>query len=344
MPTIITKPGGRFMARARVAGFNPISKVFSNRKDAHRWADAEEQRLRNAKDKDEASDDIGTVTLARLINVYLEDPEVRKLKSFAAVQQRLEWFSDKFGAVKVARFGRKTLNEAKRKMLAAGHGPATVNRYLAVVRSVFSWGQVNDLVMTDRVWPGERLMLSEPPGRIRFLSDGERKALLDAVGNDKVMRAAILISIGTGVREGELLRLTWGDLDLSDTNPTLTVHVSKSGKPRKVAIPLNVVTAIKALGRGTPAAPLLTNSKGRPMIKTLVEYRWLAIRKRAKLEDFRWHDLRHTAASYFAQAGASLLEIGSMLGHASPSMTQRYSHLVSGKAITGADKVNAMLK
>ena len=62
------------------------------------------------------------------------------------------------------------------------------------------------------------------------------------------------------------------------------------------------------------------------------------------LKDMRWHDLRHSCASYMAQSGANLLEIGAQLGHKSPSVTMRYSHLVQGKALPSHAAIDKKLR
>jgi integrase len=87
---------------------------------------------------------------------------------------------------------------------------------------------------------------------------------------------------------------------------------------------------------------VLTN--GAPLKKSLLETRWNKIRDAAQLADFRWHDFRHTCASLLAQNGASLLQIGSVLGHKSTGMTQRYSHLVQGAPVPGHAQLDEKLR
>ena len=82
---------------------------------------------------------------------------------------------------------------------------------------------------------------------------------------------------------------------------------------------------------------------GKPADKFYLSYRWHHVREKVGLKDFRWHDLRHTTASFLAQNGASLPEIGHVLGHSSPSITAKYAHLVAGQPVTGADKLAAKL-
>ena len=178
---------------------------------------------------------------------------------------------------------------------------------------------------------------------MRYLNNAEVARLLKEVEPDTVMRAAIMVSIGCGVRQGELLRLKWEDLNLA--KQSLTVHLSKTGRRRSVHIPANAVEALRALKKLPIVSPVhvFLNHDGKPLKKSLLEMRWRPLRTRAKLLDFRWHDLRHTTASLLAQNGATLLEIGSVLGHSTPAMSQRYAHLVSGAAVTGAAKLNELL-
>lgn len=84
---------------------------------------------------------------------------------------------------------------------------------------------------------------------------------------------------------------------------------------------------------------MFVDGNGEPADKSFLTFDWNKVRTAADLVDFKWHDLRHSCASYLAQAGASLVEIGSVLGHSSPSITAKYAHLVAGRPVTGADKL-----
>jgi integrase len=156
------------------------------------------------------------------------------------------------------------------------------------------------------------------------------------------MYAAIVVSLGCGVRQSELLRLRWSDVDFDKQR--LRVLLTKNNESRGVYLPASAVQALKALKQ----APVLgttpfSTEDGKPLRKAQVESRWRIVRKEAGLHDFRWHDLRHSCASFLAQQGANLLEIGSVLGHKSPSMTKRYSHLVEGAPVTGHTKLDEKL-
>jgi integrase len=158
------------------------------------------------------------------------------------------------------------------------------------------------------------------------------------------MHAAIVVSIATGLRQGELLRLTWKDIDLDKKH--LRVLQSKNGEARVVHIPASAVEALQSLKRAdvVSARDVFLSENGRVLTQNLLEHRWKAIRKTAGLKDFRWHDLRHSCASYLAQNGATLLEIGSVLGHKSASITMRYAHLLAGAPVKGHSELDAKLR
>jgi integrase len=119
------------------------------------------------------------------------------------------------------------------------------------------------------------------------------------------------------------------------------VLISKNKKRRLVHLPVPAIEALKKLRRAAVVGQkiVFTRPNGEPADKSFLTFHWKVVRTAAGLVDFRWHDLRHSCASFLAQNGASLVEIGSVLGHSSPSITAKYSHLVAGRPVTGADKL-----
>jgi integrase len=152
------------------------------------------------------------------------------------------------------------------------------------------------------------------------------------------------VSLATGLRQGELLRLTWKDVDLDGSK--VTVHITKNDDARTVFLPSIAVEALRGLKKAkvVSASIVFLVGAGVPLTKNALEARWKIIRKNSGLQNFRWHDLRHSCASFLAQKGATLLEIGSVLGHRSPSVTQRYAHLVQGSPVTGHAALDALLR
>jgi len=231
--------------------------------------------------------------------------------------------------------------DADGRRLYRDHHPrtgTTLNRYRTTLGAVLTWARHRRL--TPKGWHnpahdvrGER----EGNGRTRFLTPDERDRLL------KVARLSawpklyllILMAITTGARRGELLGLRYRDLDLPDAkdeNGTATLPRTKNGEARVLPLMPAVVAEIKRHGVGVPDA-LLFPGRFRRDQPYSIEEAWRRAMKNARLENFRFHDLRHSCASYLAQSGASLLEIADVLGHKSLAMTKRYSHMtVQSKA------------
>jgi integrase len=205
--------------------------------------------------------------------------------------------------------------------------PATVNRYRQALASVVTWAMHKRL--TPKGWQHPvRAIRSEREanGRVRFLLPEERARLLAAarISAWPKLYLLILLAITTGARRGELLALRYRDLDLAAR--TAAIARTKNGEPRVLPLTDAVITEIKRHGMPHPEA-LLFPGKFRQSQPYAIEEAWRRCLANARVRDFRFHDLRHSCASYLAQHGAGLLEIADVLGHKSLRMTQRYSHL-----------------
>ena len=326
------------LAWVRVKPFKPVSKAFQSLVEARTWAEALEAELRKQRTRGEARKDLTVLTIKGLVVEFLKDPETKSLKYFDDLEALLGWWVNHCGAERVMQFGTVKLREA-RERLGNGRAPGTVNRYLSALRSCWNWGRAAQYIPAEKVWP-TRLFLTEPRERVRFLNDTELKAVLaEAEKHSTWMYAAVIVSLATGLRQGELLRLEWKDVDTE--KKTITVLISKNTKRRIVHLPAPAADALKKLRRDgiVGPKPVFVRPDGTPADKSFLTVHWNKVRTAAGLTDFRWHDLRHSCASFLAQNGASLVEIGSVLGHSSPSITAKYSHLVAGKAVTGADRL-----
>jgi integrase len=327
------------MAWVRIKPFKPASKAFPNKAEALKWATELEAELKKQRSHGGARKDLTALTLARLIKEYLADPETQKLRSYDDVERLLAWWVNHCGADKVLGFGAVKLRES-RDLLRNGREPATVNRHLAALRSAWSWGRAAQFVPGEKVWP-TRLMLTEPRERVRFLDDAELQRVMDAAkAYAPWMHAAVVVSLATGVRQGELLGLEWSCVDFD--KKTIVVDGKntrgRSTKRRIVHLPTPAITALKA-ARVVGPKEVFIGPDGEPVDVWCLQYHWRKVRTAAQIEDFRWHDLRHSCASFLAQNGATLVEIGSVLGHSSPSITAKYAHMVAGRPVTGADKL-----
>ncbi|WP_233863527.1 tyrosine-type recombinase/integrase [Paraburkholderia adhaesiva] len=141
------------------------------------------------------------------------------------------------------------------------------------------------------------------------------------------LRPAVLVSIMTGLRKGELFNLRWSDVDFAHHFITVRDEHAKSGKQRH--IPINaalhdVLVTWKPLAH-PDSEYVFAGETGEPIQD--MKKSFASVLKAARIEDFRWHDMRHTFASWLVQSGVDLNVVRELLGHATLEMTQRYAHL-----------------
>ena len=131
------------------------------------------------------------------------------------------------------------------------------------------------------------------------------------------------MAITTGARRGELLSLRWNNLDID--KQTVYVVTSKNGEPKVLPLTTSVIRELQKFSPNDNS--LIFASEIKPNKPYFFYKQWNRVREEAELIDFRFHDLRHTTASYLAQNGATLIEIAEILGHKDISVTKRYAHL-----------------
>ncbi|MBI1396933.1 MAG: tyrosine-type recombinase/integrase [Betaproteobacteria bacterium] len=222
--------------------------------------------------------------------------------------------------------------------------PATVNRYHVALSAVFTWAMRKRRVAKTFENPCRKIeRQKESPGRVRFLAEDERARLFEAARSARWPRlyALVLLAVTTGARRSELTGLRWADIDFDRAEAH--VHETKNDEPKVLPLVPAVLDELRrfqaedlaAFRIGMPSRRVF-HSRVRPDVAYNFEPHWRQALKDARVSHFRFHDLRHTCASYLAQSGASLLEIADVLGHRQLTMTKRYSHLTTGtkKALT----------
>ena len=200
---------------------------------------------------------------------------------------------------------------------------ATINRYKAAISVVFAYACIEyDLPENPvRKIPS----LPENNERIRFLSEAERTRLFSSCRASQwdKLYLLVLLAITTGARKGELTKLGWGDIDFD--RRTAYVATTKNGQPKVLPLTDSVIKELHLFD--TKDNSLIFASKVKEEVAYCFTKPWKKALEDAEIEDFRFHDLRHSCASYLAQSGASLLEIADVLGHKQISVTKRYAHL-----------------
>ena len=197
--------------------------------------------------------------------------------------------------------------------------PATVNRELAVLRRLLNWAEQTGRIERSPMH-GFRL-LREANYRERILDAEEIARLLDALDDPRFIpiRLVVLISLFCGLRFGEVAGLRWSDI--RSGHREFDLLKTKSGRRRKVPIPDHLWDELKTWPR-TSSEYVFPGPCGAPLGSIKKSFRSLL--KIAGIEHFRFHDLRHTAASWMLRSGADLNTVREILGHASIATTQRY--------------------
>jgi len=178
---------------------------------------------------------------------------------------------------------------------------------------------------------------------VRFLSDDERGRLLQAcqASANPALYPAFVLSLSTGMRRMETMALAWQDVDLKAGR--ITLHETKNGTRRVVPLAGHALAVLRDHAKVRRLGTDLLFPGRKPSRPVELRKAWLEALKVAGIEDYRWHDNRHSAASYLAMNGASLAEIAEVLGHRTLQMVQRYAHLSEAHTAGVVERMNARI-
>lgn len=321
-----TKAGKlRYQVFIRIRGKRPLIKTFATLGKARAWAAKEESALRFSRDFKVPDGD--RVTLEDAIDRFLEYNLEHYSPSYSPdVKERLKIWKEQLGSLFVSRIQASDIL-AVRDALAAKVSPATANRYVTALSAVLTRA-VKEWDLIDHN-PCHRLRrLSEEKGRTRYLEPDELVKLRTAVkgSRSRHLYPEFILSVATGIRRSEMLALEWRNIDL--VRGCVTIEQSsyrETTKNRRARVIPLVEDAKKAMKEWKKSDP--TRIDGRVFPEIFPRSAWEHALELAGLSDFRWHDLRHTCASYLAMHGVPARTIAEILGHQTLQMVQRYSHL-----------------
>lgn len=347
----ITKQIGRkgdisYRVQIRIKGHRPLSATFEKKTDAQEWARRNEADIRRGLKFDDHN--ARKHTLNDAIAKYLEFSSLGNVQRFTQQRKKqLAWWSERMGDNFLADIKAEKINEYKRELMLTKGGrgaqtptrlkPATVNSYIAALSVVLNhatrelhWLHFNPVQGVQK--------LELKNARVRYLTKEERESLLNVCHKrHPLLYPWVLMAISTGMRKGELLALTWKDIDFD--RKILRVEQSKNGDKRSVPLTGRAFELLKEMhGKRHPASQLIfARADGQAAME--LKKHWEAAVKEAGLENFRFHDLRHTAATYLLEAGATLPELSAILGHRSIQMVKRYAHLADNHAVEVVERM-----
>lgn len=335
-----------YRARVRAWGHTERTATFTRKTDAKDWAARTESDLKRGRYV--PTSDEKRRTVADLIDKYIAEtlPHKKRNKDHAKVAALLGWWRIQIGNFSlqsatpslIAEYRDKLQNEKTPRGDRRSNG--TVNRYLAALSHAFrvavvEWGWLEDSPMR-RVSRRE-----ESKGRVRFLSDDERGKLLEAckASQNPILYPLVVQALSTGARFGELINLRRRDVDLK--RRVIILHETKNRERRVLPLAGHAFETMRELLAVPRIDTDLVFPGTDPSKPASIKTAWQNALEKAEIEDFRFHDLRHSAASYLAMSGATLAEISEILGHKTLQMVKRYAHLTDSHVSGVVGRMNA---
>ncbi len=341
MASIETRKGAKgtsYRVKVRLEGHPPADRSFTKLSAAKDWARRIESQMRD-----------GTYaagsgkTVAEAIDAFLAE-ELADKKDQRMLAARLRWWRARLGPIELRDLTAWHISQQLERLateppaatkpggLRKRRSAATLNRYRAAASAPLSWAE-----RQSPPWiagnPAKRTKHhKESRGRTRFLSSEERDALLDAAKRSASadLYLAVVLSLASGARRGEVMGLRWADVGLE--RGTLVFQDTKNGDPRTVPLPANVIALLRDRRKVVRLdTNLVFPSVKDPQKPVDLRASFRCALRRAGITGFNWHDQRHSAASALADMGASLLDIGTILGHRSQQTTKRYAHLTESR-------------
>lgn len=324
-----------FRVQIRMKGHPILSETFTRKEDAKKWARDKETDIERGLHFPQAR--AIRVTMNDLLDRYMNEIVPRKAKTNQKTDlQRLRWWKREIGDLFINDVTPERIEEYPEKLsqkdAEARHSGkisnTTIGKYLLLLSHVFTmaikWKYLRESPMRNVEKPAPNA------GRVRYLDTEELTAFLKACRESYCpsLYTAVVLSISTGMRRGELWKLTWDKVDLVQGHVIL--EDTKNTDNRGVPVTGEALDLLRKLHQQRDrVSRLLFPSRKNPNLHFDFTKAFRNAIKAAKLSNFSWHDMRHCAASYLVMNGVSLHTVGEILGHRTPQMTKRYAHLSS---------------
>jgi integrase len=325
MATVRKLPSGKWNAQVRRKGHTPISKSFVNQKDAHTWI----RSIESAMDK-------GTGLAAYgLINA---GAEVSTLND-ALVRYRDEITPTKKGSKQELRriamwiehpLAKKKLNDLRpsdfvkhRDVRLKEVASNTVRLELALISHLFNIAKKEWNVHINN--PLADIRKPKPSNsRTRRLEDDEEERLLKACKGSRNahLYPLVVLAIETGMRLSELLKIEWNDVNLDKR--IIFLSDTKNGNSRTIPLSMRASAVIESIPKGIKCNRVFWHWTPR---SDAMNGAFLLAVRRAGIDNFHFHDLRHEAVSRLFEKGLNVLEVASISGHKTVQMLSRYTHI-----------------
>ncbi|KAB0665639.1 site-specific integrase [Oryzomonas japonica] len=326
----------RYRVRVRIKGVY-ASKTGRNKREVERWARKTEDRADLNTMTPETQATVRTV--AEMIDRYCKQVlPYKALNTQFSQQGQLMFWKSEIGGMSLADATTPVI--AKRKALLAPRGNATINCYLAALQHCFAmaikewqWCEINPV---RDVW-----RLPQPAARVRMLSAAERSRLMFycRMAPCSLLETIVVVALSTGPRKSEVRNIKIEDYN--HVTGRVVLDQTKNGDRRTVRLFGEARKRMAALYEARkPGQVYFFPSPRDPSRPVDFRYSWEMSLESAEIPNFCFHDLRHSAASYLAEQGATLADIKEILGHKTIQTTQKYTHLTESHTAALVQKMN----
>ena len=323
------KRGDKWQARVHRKDHSPVVKSFNTKAEAIKWARHTESQL-----------DLGTLApkkamppLIRIVERYLSEVTPTKKGSKQELNRGRQIARTSLGSMQLDKITSEVVSQYRDGRLREVSNN-TVRLELAFISVVFEqcakeWGyKVTNPVKQIRIpKPGKP--------RQRRLRPGEEEALLAACAASSAtyLHSLVVLAIETGMRFGELVSITWDNVDLAGR--TIYLPDTKNGHPRTVPLSTRAIAAIQVLPKRINGPLLLANESSIRSAFFIAIQKAKATRPDSVtfMQGLRFHDLRHEAVTRLFEKGLNPIEVSMISGHKTLSMLQRYTHLRSAELV-----------
>lgn len=327
-----------YRVQIRIKGHPQETATFERLTDAKQWAQQTESDIRRGKYF--KTSEAKKRTMADVIDRYSKEVLSHHKNP---INQRiyLNWWKEQIGAYALADVSSALIFEKRNALVGSENrygrkvGTTTANRYVQAL------GHVLNVAMSEWEWINQNPVnnikkYKESRGRVRYLSDDERTALLSACQDSEnpFLHTIVVLALSTGARKMEIVGLEWSEVNFERN--VIILDETKNGERR--VLPIQGLARELLLKRyqdrllgceyAFPSSKVERGPSGAFIYQPIdIRTAWENALIKAGVKDFRFHDLRHSAASYLAMNGATLAEIAEVLGHKTLQMVKRYAHL-----------------
>jgi integrase len=322
----IRKRGSKWQVQVRRYGLPAVNRTFTAKEDAVRWAREQDRAIDRGESFPAAPSETRLVFLSDLLDRYAREISTRKRGSMDRYQLRP--LARALGHLSLLNLKPRHLTDYRHSRLDFV-SPTTVAKEMVLLCHVLKvaadeWGYA--------VQAGKFRAVSKPSpstGRTRRLEEGEGDRLLQVLSacRNPLPSQVFRFALATGMRRGEILSLVWSNIDLKKRIALLPI--TKNGEPRQVPLSKEAINTLLERKMSFIAGNASQDISGLvfPIAANAFRLCWERAKKRANINDLRFHDLRHEAITRYFELGLNIAEVTLISGHKDSRMLLRYVHL-----------------